>query len=243
MIERINRALLLPDVHMGTRPPKPYLTAKRFAKKYKPDEIILPGDFMSVDALSSYDLCKRGLIEGKRFKKEIRVAQQELKDLKSICPIITYIEGNHEYRVPRYLDDHPELKGMLELYEQLGLGKLDISWVKYGKEIRRSKLYIAHGEFYNIMFAKKTALAYGSCIAVTHTHRFQVFTWFPKKQKYPFVCYGLGTLGDTDPSYNKGKPTGHLNQFATLEYNKAQFNLYPINIINNRFIYNGKEWK
>lgn len=238
----IKKILILPDVHLGIKPPKPYLVAKEFAKWYKPDEIVLLGDFMSIDALSGYDLSKKRKIEGQRYEKELDVAQIEIDELLKICKNIVWLEGNHEDRVERYLDDHPELEGMLEIPHRLKLNKCGIQWIKYGHEVKRSKLVLSHGIYYNASFAKKTALEYGCCIAVGHTHRFQVYTYFPKKQKYPFVCYGLGTLGDVDPEYAKGKPTGHLNQFAIVEYSERQFNLFPINIVHDSFIYNGKLW-
>ena len=242
-VNKIKKAVLLFDVHLGLVPPKPYQVAKKFCKAYKPDEIILPGDFMSIDALSAYDLSKRRKIEGQRYEKELLVAKKEINELRMLCDDLIWMEGNHEYRVERYMDDHPELEGILEIPTRLNLQERGIKWVKFGKDIRRSKLTITHGDYYNDNFSKKTALNYGCCVAVGHTHRSQVFTWFPKKQKHPFVCYGIGTLGDCAPEYKKGAPTGHLNQFAIVEYTSKQFNLYPITIINNSFIYNGKEWK
>jgi len=69
MIERI---VVLPDVHLTTKIPKEYQLVKKFIKDYKPDEVILLGDFMEVEALSSYDLSKKRKIEGKRFEKEMQ---------------------------------------------------------------------------------------------------------------------------------------------------------------------------
>lgn len=238
----IKRVIVILDAHIELTLPKPYQVVKRFAKWYKPDEVILAGDFISVDALSAYDMRKKRLIEGKRYEKEIDVCNKELDFWCSVAKKVTYMEGNHEDRVERYIDDHPEMEGLIELPIQLELKKRGVEWIKYGKAIWRSKLAIAHGIYYGQMFAKKTVLDYGSCILVGHTHRFQVHTLFPKHQKYPFVCYGLGTLGNTDPAYVKGKPTGHIHQFALLEYSEKQFNLYPVNVINNSFLYDGKYW-
>ena len=228
---------------MTTKVPKPYQAVVKFLKDYKPDEIILLGDYMDVSALSSYDLSVRGLIEGKRYLKELEVAESELHKLQKLCNKVTYMAGNHEDRATRYAQQHAELKGMIEIEHKLALKLKCIEWVPIGKEIKRGKLYFTHGIFYNQAFAKKTALSFGCSVVVGHTHRHQVHTEYPKKQKYPYACYGLGTLGDTDPSYLKGRPAGHINQFAVVEYTTKQFNLYPITIINNSFIHGGKEWK
>jgi len=239
----LNRIVILPDVHLTTKVPKEYQLVKKFIKDYKPNEIIILGDFMEVEALSSYDLSKQRKIEGKRYEEEIAVANKELDWLTAHCKRITYLEGNHEYRVERYLDDHSELEGMLEVAKRLNLAQRGIKWHKINKLIKRGKLYFTHGVYYGKYFAKKTVEEYGCSIVVGHTHRFQVHTMYPKMQKYPMVCYGLGCLGDTDPAYKKDCPTGHLNQFAVCEIgNKGYFNLYPITIIGLTFRYGGKEW-
>jgi len=240
MIERI---VICPDVHLTTKVPKEYQLVKKFIKDYKPDEVILLGDFMEVEALSSYDLCKRGLIEGQRYEKEIVVAEKELSWLVDHTKKVTYLCGNHESRCDRYLDDHPELKGILELPKRLELAQKGISWHKINKLIKRGKLYLTHGVYYGKYFAKKTVEEYGCSIVVGHAHRHQVHTIYPKMQKHPMICTALGCLGDTDPSYKKDAPTGHINQLAVVEIgSKGYFNLYPITIINKTFRYGGKEW-
>ena len=240
MIERI---VILPDVHLTTKIPKPYQLTKKFIKDYKPTEIILLGDFMEVSSLSGYDLSKRRKIEGQRFEKEVALAEHELDILSDLCPVVTYLEGNHEDRVERYLDDHPELEGMVELPKRLKLAEKGITWHKTNKLIKRGKLYFTHGVYYGKYFAKKTIDDYGCSIVIGHTHRFQVHTIYPKMQKHPMVCFGLGCLGDTEPAYQK-TPAGHINQFAVCEIDSGTglFNLYPITIIRNTFIYGGKQW-
>ena len=243
MIERIERIVILPDIHLTIKIPKPYQLAKKFIKDYKPTEIILLGDFMEVGSLSGYDLSKKRKIEGKRFEKEIEIASGELDCLQKLCKRITYLEGNHEDRVERYLDDHPELEGILELPKRLNLAQRGIKWVKLNKLIKRGKLYLTHGVYYGKYYAKKTVDEYGCSIVIAHTHRHQIHTIYPKMQKYPMICTGLGCLGDTEPAYWKNAPKGHLNQFAVVEIGqKGYFNLYPINIIGNSFRYGGKEW-
>jgi len=240
----VQKIVILPDVHLTDKVPKEYTLTKKFIKDYKPDEIILLGDFMEVASLSSYDLCKARLIEGKRFEKELEIARLEINALCNLSKKITYLEGNHEDRIERYLDDHPELEGMLEIPKRLQFTQNGVHWHKMNTLIKRGKLYFTHGVYYGKYFAKKTLDDYGCSIVVGHTHRHQIMTSYPKMQKYPMICYGLGCLGDTDPSYKKNCPTGHINQFAIAEIgSKGYFNLYPITIINNTFIYNGKEYK
>lgn len=240
----IKKLLILPDVHLTTTISKPYQIVKKFIKQNKFDETILLGDFMEVEALSGYDLSKKRKIEGKRFKKEISIANKELDYLQQHCKKIIYLSGNHEHRVERYLDDHSELEDMLELPTNLYLKQRNIKWLPINQPYTVGHISFIHGVYYNKYFARKTIENYSKCVCVGHTHRHQVSTTYPKLQKEPFICYGLGCLGDTDPAYKKNAPTGHINQFAVCYVDdKGLFNLYPINIINNRFIWNGKMYK
>lgn len=56
--------------------------------------------------------------------------------------------------------------------------------------------------------------------------------------------WSIGCLCDKSPDYAKGRPTGWQHSFAVLYVNDdGSFNLYRINIIRNRFIWDGKVWQ
>jgi predicted phosphodiesterase len=240
----LKKIIILPDVHL--RPdyiPKPYQTVKKFIKDFKPSEIVILGDFMEVEALSSYDLSKRRKIEGKRYEKEVDTANKELDYLQKYCNKITFLMGNHEYRTQRYLDDHPELEGMLEIPKRLHLKERGIKWLPMNKSYQIGKLHFIHGVYYNKYHAQKHLAEYGDNIVYGHTHRPQITYANQKFAKIPYGSFGLGCLGDTEPSYKKNSPTGHINQFAVVYVNnKGNFNIYPVNVIDNKFIFNGKEY-
>jgi predicted phosphodiesterase len=225
--------------------PKPYKLIKKFVKEFKPDEIILGGDFLDVAALSAWDLQKSRKMEGRRYKKEIARGNLELDYLQKHTKKVTYLEGNHEDRVERYLDKHSEMVGLIEVPDQLHLSLRGIEFVPMNELYKVGKyLYFTHGCYWNAHYAKKTVSEYGCCIVVGHTHRFQVHTIFPKMQNEPWVCYGLGCAGDLNPAWVRNKPRGHLNQFAVCYVSDdGRFNLYPITIIKNSFIWNGKTYK
>lgn len=93
----IKKVLVAYDVHLDTKVPKEYKLFKKFVADFKPDEIIIGGDFMDVSALSAWDYDKKRNMEGRRYIKEYELANKELDYLQKHSKKITYLEGNHPY--------------------------------------------------------------------------------------------------------------------------------------------------
>ena len=237
----IKKVIILPDVHIDTKVSKEYKVVKRFVKDFKADEIVLLGDFMDVSALSAWDLDKKRLMEGRRYKKEVDVVNNELNYLQNYTKKITYLEGNHENRVERYLDRNPEMEGMIEVKEVLYLNNRKIIYHKMNELYKLGHLRFTHGIYTNEFHTKKTLQAIGDNIVYGHIHRPQAYMLNMMLQK-PIMAYSLGSLCNKSPDYMKGKPANWMTGFAVVYYDdkNGMFNLYVINIINNKFIWNGK---
>lgn len=239
----IKTAIIIPDAHLKETAGKDYMAIKPFIKEISPDRIILLGDFMDVNSLSAWDYDKKRPMEGRRYKKEINCANRELDFLQKNSKDIVYLEGNHEDRVNRYLDKNPEMEGMIEIQDQLRLKERGIKWVKMNDLYKLGRMYFTHGMFTNKYSAQKHLQTLGCNICYGHQHSTQTAMQNMKMQK-PYVAYALGTLGDKKPDYLKNRPGNWINQFAMFYWNpkSGDFNLYPINIINNKFFWNGKEY-
>lgn len=99
----------------------------------KPDIIVHIGDHFDLPSLSSYDK-GTSKIEGKRLHKDIEAGVEGFKFLnlglekhKDYHPRKVFCLGNHEERLDRYANEHPELQGTL------GTDKLPFA--KYGWEV------------------------------------------------------------------------------------------------------------
>ena len=119
----------------------------------QPEEIIILGDFVSLDSLSDFDMNKRLLMEQRRYKADIRGANMALDLLlsplqnynviqrankqKQYKPKLVYLEGNHEFRAERYVQTHAELKGFMDVPRDL---RVDA----------RGFLYIPYRSFYRV---------------------------------------------------------------------------------------------
>lgn len=237
----IKRVVILPDVHLDTTVPKAYRAVKNFLVEDKPDMIIILGDFMDVSALSAWDMDKRKLMEGRRYNKEVEIANQELDFLQENCNEIVYLFGNHETRVERYIEKFPEMEGILEVDKVLNLEKRGIKWIDYNKLYRLGKLYLTHGMYTNKYHANKHLTSIGGNVVYGHTHKCQSEMMSMHLQQ-PIMAWGLGCLCSKSPDYLRGKPSNWINGFAYVYFHpkNGEFNLYPINIIGNKFIWKGK---
>ena len=99
----------------------------------KPDIIVHIGDHFDLPSLSSYDK-GTSKIEGKRLYKDIEAGitgfkflNLELEKHKDYNPRKVFCLGNHEERLDRYVNEHPELQGTL------GTDKLPFA--EYGWEV------------------------------------------------------------------------------------------------------------
>jgi len=240
----IKKVIILSDIHLDTRVPKEYLPVKNFIKAFKPDEILITGDFMDVSALSAWDLDKKRKMEGRRFQKEIDLANKELDYLQKYSKKVTFMAGNHEFRIDRYLDKNPEMEGMLEANIVLKLDERNIKYISYNKLHKIGKMNFVHGLFTNQYHAAKHLEAIGDNICYGHTHR--PMTWFKaSKLQKPIMAYGLGCLCNKEPEYMRDKWANWLSQFGVMYYDDktGHFNLYPINVVTYKFIWNGVEYK
>ena len=91
----------------------------KYIADVKPDVVVHIGDHYDMPSLSSYDKGKASA-EGRRFVDDLNAGNKGLellnlamhKDL-TYEPRKVFCKGNHEYRIDRYVEDNPELKGTI----------------------------------------------------------------------------------------------------------------------------------
>lgn len=236
--------VVLPDVHLSDGQEHiDYELVKRFLSKNHCDEIVILGDFMDMESLSHWNMSKRRKLEGKRFEKEIETANKELDFLQKCADKVTYIEGNHEYWVVDYIDENPEMEGLIELDKRLNLKRRGIKFVKMNDLYAIGNLYLTHGMYINKYHAQNHLSKLGCNLIYGHSHNTQTAMQNQAMQK-PHMAYGLGCLCEHKPDYMKNKPANWISQFAVIYMDsKGNFNVYPINIIEHKFLWGGREYK
>src|SRR5256712_6585329 len=142
------------DFHIPFHDEKALLLFQLFLRRERPDWLILNGDFQDCWEISNYDLTPR---TGKEFKEEIQIGKRVLRSFRRSLPRsrITWIEGNHEFRLRKYLIQRAkELYGLsgLSIPEIFDLKRLAIEYQachagasKFADNfIRVGDLYVGH---------------------------------------------------------------------------------------------------
>jgi len=178
-------AVIANDFHIPFHDERALLLFKLFLRRERPDWLILDGDFQDFWEISSYDQAPR---TGKEFREEIEMGKRILRSFRRSLPHarITWIEGNHEFRLRKYLIQNArELYGLpgLSVPDIFDLRRLKIEYVachelasKFTDNfIRVGSLYVGHWDkaSKNAAYAAKLLVEEkGVSLLQGHTHRF-----------------------------------------------------------------------
>lgn len=232
------KVLLCYDAHLShsKKPNGAYLLFKRFCVDFKPDELVIGGDFLDCEPLSHWVMDKHRRVEGQRIILDYDLANKELDFFEKYCKKIVYLEGNHENWIEDFIDRNPALEGTLEIRKNLRLKERGIEWVSINKLYRVGKLYCTHGFYTSKYHSIKHLLAYGCNIVYGHVHQPQV-SMINMKMVEPYKAVSLGCLCGHEPEYMENRPANWMNGFGIVYLHpNGEFNLYSVDIVNGKFI-------
>jgi hypothetical protein len=126
------RHMIIPDTQVKPGVDTIHLDwAARAAVKYKPDVIVVIGDFWDLPSLSKHALPGSAETEGARVLEDIRAGNEAFERFampiqaeqarltrnkeKGWYPRCEFLFGNHEHRLTRHVDSDPKLTGILTL--------------------------------------------------------------------------------------------------------------------------------
>jgi len=212
-----------------------------FIKDFQPDYLLNMGDGMDFGLISFFNNRKPRLIENRRLRGEYTQYQNILDRLSEAAGNCEEIlaRGNHENRLPRYLDMYPVLEGVIEMEENLDLDRYTL--LDYNEAFNIGEMWFGHGEYYNKWHAAKNVSIFGRQIFTWHVHTNQVFTLTSMVNAMPRQGVSIGCLCNKNPEYNRGKANAWLHQFMYFYvFEDGTFTYYTPSIINNRCVINGK---
>lgn len=190
---KVDTILILGDIHFLHEHKPSILLAKKIVKVIKPAIIIQAGDLLDAYSLNGYGINPRR--RGELLQAEADEGKKLLQWLRRHCDQLHVLEGNHEERLKRALEQAPQLAsthpGMRELLE-LDRGE----WTPYGRLLKIGDFYFAHdvGKA-GINAAKDSLAAVGSNIGFGHSHRAATF-YGGNMTGERHVSLNVGWLGD-----------------------------------------------
>jgi predicted phosphodiesterase len=250
-LPRSNRSVrtlfVLSDTHHPEHDRKVWATTLELLRDVKPDELILCGDFLEMGSVSQHG----GALLDKLtedFSAGI-AAIKELREAVGNDTRITYLEGNHESRLSRFLASKtPSLMDSLSIESGLKLKDHNVEWVPEAKQpITRGEIDFSHGhqdlrERPNKYHGGKMLEVYGRpnrTIIYGHTHKPQVYT-------RPTVggvttAIGLGCGRTLSPGWLHGAQAGWVHQVAVIYLTPAgRGHVYPVTFQHGQAVWHGK---
>ena len=175
----IKRALIIPDCHIPYEDKRAYELMLKVAQDVDPTEIVILGDYADFYAVNSHG--KDADMAGLTLMDEVYEVIKRLKQLNRLFPKAkkVYIEGNHEYRLARYINSKcPDLYGAVDMKTILELNLLGYEYIPYGPNqkypVLGSKLIARHEPLAGGKHvAQNTVEKAMHSVIFGHTHRIQ----------------------------------------------------------------------
>ena len=250
----IKKLLIAGDFHVPYHDPILFDLFLRFASDFKPDYLVINGDFLDCFAISKFDK----IPHSGRMKDELKMGWKLLKKIRDALPEaeIGYIEGNHEFRLRQYLiRNAPEIYDLAPtLSELLELNQFNIDWVgtkegasKWVDTYKRfGQLYVGHWDRVNkhsAMTAKNLVEDKGVSLIQNHVHRGGVYH---KRLEDGRQLVGIENfcMCDLSPNYmgNVNWQQGWTVVYTDLE-GSGRFHAYPIQVLGYKFFHQGKAYE
>jgi predicted phosphodiesterase len=223
----------------------------------QPDNIVQIGDFLSLDSLSAWDLNKRAKMEGRRFsaelkagKKAVELLMRPIVDLnksfrankrKQYKPRLISLLGNHEDRWFRYLDTHPELIDVVDIYAACGFKKFGWEKVDYRKYAHIEGVCFTHvpmngvnQPISGVRMMQIAAKDHETSVVFGHSHRLAIETNIRHgENSQQIMALNVGCFFEGMPEYADGslKSKDWWRGVVTLEhYGENKFDVRTYNL-------------
>jgi predicted phosphodiesterase len=168
---RLQKILILTDTHRPFHDKKAVALMMKAAKGFKPDRVVIGGDYGDFYSVSAHS---KDISRAFQLEKEIADINVGLDEIQTLgAKYYDFIEGNHEDRLRRYLQDKaPELAGQISIPQLFNLEKRGFSFTPYKQTLRLGKLNITHDLGNAGRHAHYKALDTSQAnIVINHTHR------------------------------------------------------------------------
>lgn len=240
LIQR-NMSIVISDLHIPFQNSKAVRMTFDFIREQRPAMIHILGDACDLWSISRFD---KDPMRRLNLQDELDAVRDWLRELRDTVPSarIIYSEGNHEYRLRKYLmSEAKALAGLraLTLNKLLDFDSLKIRFQAQDKPYRIGHLMFTHGEFvskWSGMSAKRHYERFGCCTIHGHTHRLGAF--YHSDISDTFAAFENGCLSTLTPDYVTSPDW--QNGFSVVYHSKNFFHVDQVAIIKNVFCFHGK---
>lgn len=234
----VYREINISDLHIPYHDPHAWQLTLGIVSLVKPTKVNILGDALDFYQLSTFDKDPKQLENGRLqedFDQWFRMARDLQRAAPDACKF-TFLPGNHEDRLRRYLNRNPELYGLraLELPSLMRLDELGIEYFeseveiipgllvgKHGEVVRKDSGYSARGELEREKYAISTITG--------HTHR--LGTHYARTRLRVVKAHENGCLCLLNPEYVKN-PNWQQGLTITTHFGGELFHVADVPFLN-----------
>ena len=244
-MKRYEMFVVVGDQHIPFHDKKTVRAVNNLIGDYKPAEVVMIGDYLDFYDLSTFDKDPDRMF---KLQKELDVAHSELEKMITKSPEsrYTFLEGNHEARLIKYLRRNPELYSLrvLNVPNLLGLKDLGVKHYDVDDDYVYKNFLFTHGDVarkHSAYTAKAHLENQGISGIAGHTHRggshYKTDLAGVKAFYENFCMCDLHPVYTKNPNWQQG--------FSVVWFKKGsnRFHVEQIPIINNKFVFGGVEYK
>jgi predicted phosphodiesterase len=192
----VKPTLLIPDCHHPAVDKNAWKLVLKVAKDIRPETIVTLGDFGDFASVMTHQ--KSAEQRQIRLVDEVADVEKALDQLDAVgAKTKVFVEGNHEYRVERYIADKaPDLFGVTDIPKLLDLKKRGWKFVPYRKNFKLGKINVTHDLGKAGANAHRDAMVrQHDNVVIGHTHRF-AYEVRGTATGTPYLGAMFGWLGD-----------------------------------------------
>ena len=236
------KIVVIPDCHIPFEDKAAINVALKLAKWYKPDEIIILGDFLDCGPVSHWNRKNLRERQSMNMADDFKLGNQYLDKLQNICQKVVYIRGNHEKWLDDAMDEAPELAGLLDLDINLRFKARGIKEIPFNGIYTLGFLNFTHGIYTNSHHALTHVQKFGRSIVYGHLHDVQMaISVSPVDVEDKHMGLSLGCLAAINPRFMKNRPSNwqHCVGVGMIRPDGG-FNIDPVIISRGAASYAGK---
>lgn len=242
---KIESWIILSDLQVPYEDVLSMSAVEKYMAAHRWDGYLQIGDFLDFDSISSFNYGAPRKTRGKFISNDIDRAKKILDRHQAIIRArnrgakFVLLEGNHENRVERFLDQNPVFEGLLDIPKLLNLHERDIKWVRSwtdGKPYKIGKATFIHGNATGKYHAMKMVEDWGTSIFYGHTHDIMSMPKSRKGLSELIVGQSIGCLC-LEQEYMRGMPTRWQQGFMVLfVMPDGKFTYYIPRIFDHQFV-------
>jgi hypothetical protein len=253
--DRVSSYLVLPDVHVKEKKGQiagldyaSNLAVFEYAKAHTWDGVILLGDVLDFNVISSHNKTNLKAVEGERLSADYAAGDHYLAHLNLATAGVPayWLEGNHEYRITRLIAAQPQLEGIIEVPKMLDLKRCGINWIPYwstDETLKIGKAEFGHGRYHARNHPTQHLERYDCNFFYGHLHSVEQAAKVVRGPDSTKIAHCLGCLCDYDAPYLNGAPTKWQQAFARFDFfPDGTFTYQVYMLFKNRFFAAGHEY-